>query len=128
VDQAEVALVIGTLQAESSTAPSAPAGKRVAGKRGAGGYNRADDRKTMNKEKDNSVKLDLFLKIVNHVDNPSDAGEFSESWRSWYRNALLVKACHDVCHKGVGGDFLAKYASTGAKLNFTKWKCLCVEE
>jgi hypothetical protein len=127
VEQSEVAAVVGTLQAGESSAPSAPTGKRGVGKRGAGGYNRVDERKAFRKETDKPKKLALFLEIVNHSENPSDTSEWTESWRGWYPNALLVKRCHDVCHGGVGTAFLAKYASGSKKFKLTKWICSCDE-
>jgi hypothetical protein len=63
----------------------------------------------MNKEKDKKKKLAMILAIVNHPENPSDSDEIpvtiSERWRSFYRNACLLKHCHDVCYEVVGAYF-----------------------
>jgi hypothetical protein len=120
---AEVALVIGTIQAGTSAAPSAPKGKRGKETRGLGGYNRPNERAAMMLEKDKTKKLALFLAIVNHSDNPTDSKEYTETWRGFYRNALLVKHCHDVCHAKSGTAFLAKYAPGNKNFSFGKWKC-----
>jgi hypothetical protein len=130
VEQAEVAAVVGTIQAGPSAAPPAPDGntaKRAKATRGAGKYDREPDRKALTKEKAPPRKLAMLLAMMNHPDNPSDSSEINESWRSWTRNASLVKKCHDVCLGGDGEAFIAKYAPVG-KLVFGTWKCKCNEE
>jgi hypothetical protein len=84
----------------------------------------------MNKEKDKTKKLAMILAIVNHPENPSDSDEIpvtiSESWRGFYRNACLLKHCHDVCHEGDGAAFLEMYAPGNEKLTFPRlMTCRC---
>jgi hypothetical protein len=123
-DQAEVAMVVGSIQAGPSAPPSAPAGQRPAAVRGKGLYNRPGERSAMNKEKDKTKKLAMLLAIVNHSDNPTEGGG-NESWRSWLRNAEKVKICHDVCHGGNGATLLAMYAPGTSHFSYGTWVCRC---